>query len=199
MIGREDCIPLAGAAMPLLDAFVALLLEENQRQNLISKASEADIWSRHILDSLQLIRFARDADRVWVDVGSGPGLPGLVLAALGRWEMILVEPRPLRVAFMHRAIEALGLTGVTVHQARAQDVTARADLVTARAVAPLADLFAMTRQMSHPDTRYVVPKGRSAAADVDLARRAWQGVFHVEQSITDPASGIVLADRIRAK
>lgn len=185
--------------MPLLDGYVDLLLAENSRQNLISRASERDVWSRHILDSLQLTRFARETDRRWVDVGSGPGLPGLVLAALGRWEMVLIEPRPLRVQFLRSVIDRLGLKGASVHQARAQDVAVEADLITARAVAPLAELFAMTRQMTHPASRFVLPKGRSAAVDVDLARGAWQGVFHVEQSLTDPDAGIVVADRIRPR
>lgn len=199
MNGRDQVAALAGAAMPLLDGYVDLLLAENSRQNLISRASERDVWSRHILDSLQLTRFARETDRRWVDVGSGPGLPGLVLAALGRWEMVLIEPRPLRVQFLRSVIDRLGLKGASVHQARAQDVAVEADLITARAVAPLAELFAMTRQMTHPASRFVLPKGRSAAVDVDLARGAWQGVFHVEQSLTDPDAGIVVADRIRPR
>lgn len=199
MSGREQVAAIAGTALPLLDRYVALLLEENQRQNLISKASESDIWSRHILDSLQLARFARPSDTVWADIGSGPGLPGLVLAALGRWQMVLVEPRPLRTAFLTRVADTLGLTNVAVHTAKAQQVAVPADLITARAVAPLAELFAMTRQMAHLGTRYVLPKGRSAVADVDLATRTWQGVFHVEQSLTDPDAGIVVADRIRAR
>lgn len=199
MSARDEVAAIAGAAMPTLDRYVALLLAENERQNLISKASAADIWSRHILDSIQLARFARETDRTWVDVGSGPGLPGLVLAALGRWELVLIEPRPLRTAFLTTAIEALGIPHVQVHTAKAQDVTGSADLITARAVAALSDLFTMTRHLAYEGTRYVAPKGRGAVADVDLAQRAWQGMFHVEQSLTDPASGIVVADRIRAR
>ncbi|WP_375288413.1 16S rRNA (guanine(527)-N(7))-methyltransferase RsmG [Sphingomonas sp.] len=199
MSAREQAAAIAGAALPRLDRYVELLLEENQRQNLISRGSEADVWSRHILDSLQLATFARPGDSTWVDIGSGPGLPGLVLATLDRWQMVLVEPRPLRTAFLMRVIEALGLSNVEVHTAKAQQVSARADLITARAVASLTDLFAMTRQMAHRETRYVLPKGRTATADVDLAKRTWQGLFHVEQSLTDPDAGIVVADRIRAR
>jgi 16S rRNA (guanine527-N7)-methyltransferase len=199
MSAREQAAAIAGAALPRLDLYVELLLEENKRQNLISRASEAEVWSRHILDSLQLATFARPGDSTWVDIGSGPGLPGMVLAALDRWQMVLVEPRPLRTAFLIRVIEALGLSNVEVHTAKAQQVSVCADLITARAVASLTDLFAMTRQMAHRETRYVLPKGRSAAADVDLAKRTWQGLFHVEQSLTDPDAGIVVADRIRAR
>lgn len=199
MSGRVDVAAIAGAAMPLLEHYVEMLLAENQRQNLISRASEAEVWSRHILDSLQLAQFAREKDATWVDIGSGPGLPGLVLAILGRWQMVLIEPRPRRTAFLTTVVDTLALPNVTIHTAKAQQVIVGADLVTARAVAPLADLFAMTRQMAHPDTRYILPKGRSAAADVDLAMRTWQGLFHVEQSLTDPDAGIVLADRIRPR
>jgi len=96
-----------------LDGYAALLLEENARQNLISKSSVSDLWSRHIVDSLQLLDHA-PANARWLDIGSGPGLPGMVLAIAGVREITLVEPRRLRTDFLERCCSALQLTNVKV-------------------------------------------------------------------------------------
>ena len=197
---RSRAETIAGPdAMTLLDRYAALLVAENARQNVIARSTEATIWSRHLLDSLQLARFAREADRAWIDVGSGPGLPGLVLATLGRWDMALVESRRRRVDFLRSAVEHLGLRNVTVHGGDIRTFPYRGDVLTARAVAPLGDLLEWTRGCTDAATRFVLPKGRSAQDDVDLAVRRWHGSFHVEQSITDAGAGIVIADGVRPR
>lgn len=196
---RSNAEVIAGPAIETLERFAALLLAENARQNLISRSTESAIWSRHLLDSLQLERFARLGDRTWIDVGSGPGLPGLVLATLGRWEMVLVESRRRRVDFLLDTVGRLGLQNVVVHAGDVRSFHSRADIITARAVAPLAELFTWTRNCADDETRFVLPKGRSARADVDLASREWHGSFHVEQSITDAEAGIVIADGVRPR
>ena len=183
----------------MLERYAALLVAENARQNLIARSTEATIWSRHLLDSLQLARFARDADRSWLDVGSGAGLPGLVMATLGRWRVTLVEPRRRRAEFLNFVVEQLGLCGVVVLAKDAQEVRERHDLVSARAVASVDRLLELTRGCSNDRTRFVFPKGRSAANDMDLVRRRWHGLFHVEQSLTDAEAGIVIADQVRPR
>jgi 16S rRNA (guanine527-N7)-methyltransferase len=185
--------------MAVIERYATLLVAENGRQNLIARSTEATIWTRHLLDSLQLARFAREGDRDWIDVGSGPGLPGLVLAALGRWEMVLVEPRKRRVEFLQQTVAHLGLANVSIVATDIAQVRKRADVVSARAVASVDRLLALTGGCSDGSTRFVLPKGRSAREDMDLARARWQGLFHVEQSITDPDAGIVIADRVRRR
>ena len=186
-------------AMPMLERYAALLVAENGRQNLIARSTEATIWSRHLLDSLQLARFARAGDRTWIDVGSGPGLPGLVLALLGRWRMTLVEPRRRRAEFLSFSVEHLGLTNVVVRADDVRGVQDRHDLVSARAVGSVDRLLDLTRTCSDESTRFVLPKGRSAAGDVDFAQGRWHGSFHVEHSITDAEAGIVIVDRVRRR
>lgn len=193
---RARAAEIAGEAMPLLERYVALLLDENSRQNLIARSTEATLWGRHLLDSLQLARFARGDDRTWLDVGTGAGFPGLVLATLGRWRMTLVEPRRRRADFLSRVVAELGLDGVSVVAADVRSATGAFDIVSARAVAQVGDIFGWCRGCSVPDTRFILPKGRSACADVDSATQGWQGSFHVEQSLTDPDAGIVIADRV---
>src|SRR3546814_9700097 len=99
------------AAMDRLDRLVAALLEENQRQNLISRSSEAAIWQRHIADSAQLLRFVpRETSGVWLDLGTGAGFPGLVIAVLRPARpVVLVESRPLRARWLSQMARELAL------------------------------------------------------------------------------------------
>jgi 16S rRNA (guanine527-N7)-methyltransferase len=180
-----------------LERFVATLLDANQTQNLISKATEAVVWSRHILDSAQLERFAPDAE-TWLDVGSGPGLPGIVLAILTGKPMLLVEPRRRRVVFLEDVCASLGLEQVRVRQANIERVSGESfDAVTARAYAALPEIFSSTVQLTKASTIWILPKGRSAAAELAEAQKTWHGVFHVEQSLSDEEARIIVATGVR--
>lgn len=180
-----------------LERFVATLLDANQTQNLISKATEAVVWSRHILDSAQLERFAPDAE-TWLDVGSGPGLPGIVLAILTDKPILLVEPRRKRIEFLEAVREQFGLNNVQIRQANVERVSGEhLDAVTARAYAPLPEIFSSTVQLTKPSTIWILPKGRSAAAELAEAQKTWHGVFHVEQSLSDEEARIIVATGVR--
>src|ERR1041384_6012556 len=95
--------------MARLDRFAALLREENERQNLVSRTSLDRLWLRHIADSAQLLRFAPSPTASWVDLGTGAGFPGLVVALLHRGPVTLVEERRLRADFLRRAAESLAV------------------------------------------------------------------------------------------
>lgn len=185
----------------LLAKFADLLIQENAHQNLISRSTIPAIWSRHIVDSAQLVGWAGDdaGGKRWLDIGSGAGLPGIVLAILHDGPVLLVEPRKKRVAFLEQAAASLGLSNVTVHGCKIEQVKTRANILTARAVANLSTLFEKATHCSDKNARWVLPKGRSAQSEVAEARQSWQGVFHVEQSITDPESHIVIAREVRPK
>lgn len=179
-----------------LEQFAALLLAENQRQNLISRATEIDLWSRHFADAAQLIPFAKPGE-TWVDIGSGAGLPGLVIAILTGGAMTLVEPRRLRAEFLAATVDKLGLKQVTVLHSKAEAVGGKYDVITARAVASVARLLEITAHLSHGGTHWVLPKGRSVQLELDEARKSWQGVFRLEPSRTDPEAQIVIATKVR--
>lgn len=193
---RARVATIVGSSMPRVERYVAELLEENHRQNLIARSTEPTIWARHVLDCAQLAAHARPSDRILLDVGSGAGLPGIVLGILGRWYVMLVEPRRKRADFLKRMATILDLANVQVVHAAVETVRQPADLITARAVASIGEIFGITRECTGSHTRYLLPKGRSAEAEVDSAKAGWHGVFHVEQSLTDPSAGIVIADRV---
>ena len=183
-----------------IEAFAALVLEENQRQNLIAKPTEPHIWQRHIADSAQLIEnvsretFGANAGGAWLDLGSGPGFPGLVIAALHpNMPVVLVESRSRRAEFLARCIAALDLPKCRVEAQRLERVApfpARA--ISARAFAPLPKLLTLSAPFSTSATRYVLPKGRSAAQELEALKPAIRAMFHVKHSLTDPEAGIIV-------
>jgi 16S rRNA (guanine527-N7)-methyltransferase len=181
-----------------LDRYVALVQEENQRQNLVSAATLDRMWERHILDSAQLVRFAPHPGASWIDIGSGAGLPGIVIACLVNGPVTLVEPRRLRADFLHKVVAELGLSARVAAQ-RAERVGGRFDVITARAVGPLARLLEISAHLSTGNTVWALPKGRGAERELAEARRAWQGSLHLERSVTDADSFIVVGTGVRAR
>ena len=185
----------------VLARFGELLLAESRRQNLISSASFHHLWTRHFLDSAQLVPLAEAAGQgPWVDVGTGAGMPGLVVALLIDRPVVMVEPRIRRVEFLRAAAAELGLDTAVEHcKVEAYKPAEKAAIISARAVAALPDLFASAAHCAQSSTIWLLPKGRSAQSEVEAARAKWQGVFHVEPSITQPESGIVVARKVRPR
>ena len=181
-----------------LSIYVDLLKEEAARQNLVAASTLDELWERHILDSAQLARFNPAPGAKWIDVGSGAGLPGVVLSCLLGGHVTLVEPRRLRVDFLRRVVERLSLN-ITVEPVKAERVSGQFGVITGRAVASLSQFLKMCDHLSTRKTVWVLPKGRSAQSELEETRRSWQGVFHVEQSITDPDAKIVIGTGVRAK
>ena len=184
----------------MLQRYVGLLVAENERQNLVAKSTIDDIWRRHIADGAQLIRFAPRPDSSWLDIGSGAGLPGMVIAILTDGPVTLVEPRKLRADFLQRTVDALGLGArVTVHAAKAERITGKFDVITARAVASLDILLNISRHLSTDKTLWLFPKGKSAQLELEAARQAWQGSFRLEPSMTSDEAAILVASNVRRK
>ncbi|MEP6784111.1 MAG: 16S rRNA (guanine(527)-N(7))-methyltransferase RsmG [Sphingomonadales bacterium] len=183
-----------------LDRLVALLAEENAHQNLLSASTIPHILARHIVDSAQLIPLANRSDGRWLDLGSGAGLPGLVIATLVEGLVTLVESRRLRCAWLSRAVDLLDLTNVRVEHKRLELLSdARFDVITARAFAPLPKLFTLAHRFCTEETLWILPKGRGAAEELESVADTWHGVFHMETSVTDPDSAIIVARNVRPK
>ena len=181
-----------------IEAYAALLREESLRQNLVSASTLDHLWERHILDSAQLVRFEPKAGALWVDIGSGAGLPGIVIACLVDGRVKLIEPRRLRVEFLHKLCESLDLNA-SVYGGKAEHAVGTYDVITARAVTKLNKLLKISAHLSTTKSLWVLPKGQSAEQELAEAQHAWQGAFHVERSATDPESGIIVGTGVKAK
>ncbi|HEY0595172.1 16S rRNA (guanine(527)-N(7))-methyltransferase RsmG [Sphingopyxis sp.] len=185
-----------------LDRFVEMLVAENALQNLIAASTIPTIWVRHIADSAQLLSFdTREGEGLWIDLGSGPGLPGLVVAILCARPMLLVESRRRRCDFLRAVAGELDLTHVEVAEAPLERIeTHLAATISARAFAPLDRLLDLSARFSTESTQWLLPKGRNAVKELALLPQPWQRMFHVEQSRTDAESQILVGTgRIAAK
>ncbi len=182
-----------------LDLLKAIVLAESRLQNLISESSIEAFDDRHLADSLQLLPLLPGG--VMVDIGSGGGFPGLVLGCVRPDICHLVEPRAKRAAFLQTASHALGIEDhVHVHACKIERLALPpVAAITARAVASLDRLFAMAAHLADETTRWVLPKGRSAASELAEARKTWQGAFRLVASRTDPEAAIVIAEGVRRR
>ncbi|HEY6815940.1 MAG TPA: 16S rRNA (guanine(527)-N(7))-methyltransferase RsmG [Croceibacterium sp.] len=200
MIDSEDaarrfCADRADVAgMARLEQFAAMLAEENERQNLVSSASLAMIWQRHFADSLQLLDHVPRETSPWLDLGSGAGVPGLVLACVRPDSHIyLVESRKRRIDWLIRTAETLQLANCRVVGSRLENVDSfSAAVITARAFAPLGKLLQLSARFSTHGTTWLLPKGRSAAQELSEQPPGVRSMFHVEQSRTDSQGGILI-------
>lgn len=194
-------IPLAEVSRETaerLDAFADLLLTWNRRINLVSAQDAAGLRQRHIEDSLQLLPLLPVGQGPLLDIGSGGGFPGLVLAAAAPGRAVhLVESDRRKAAFLATAAARLGLPQVVVHAARAEDLDLAAMAgLTARAFAPLVRILPLAGRFLARDGVAILPKGRTAEAEVDAALAdGW--TLRVERFIsrTDPHSTIFRISR----
>ena len=182
-------------AIAKLEALADELKAENARQNLVSKGSLNEVWARHFADSAQLVpHVPRETRGAWFDLGSGAGFPGLVLAILRPDEpTVLVESRKRRIEWLEAMARKLELTNCEIEGKRLELVdTRKAAVISARAFAPLPKLLSLSARFSTARTHWVLPKGRSAAQEVEELPRKQRKMFHVEHSITDDEAGIVV-------
>ena len=209
MIASEQQARAWLAALPEWDAvaaerieqLIALLVEENARQNLVAAASLPLVWQRHIADSAQLLpHVPRETSSPWIDLGTGAGFPGLVIAALRPdCEVVMVESRARRIEWLERARITLGLEYARVVGARLEQVESRPfRVISARAFAPLVRLLDLSARFSTKDTLYLLPKGRSAQQELSELK-GWNHLFHVEQSLTDPEAGVIVGQLLGKK
>jgi 16S rRNA (guanine527-N7)-methyltransferase len=192
---REFCGSLTDAVgLARLDRLAELLRTENREQNLIAKASEDILWLRHFADSAQLLRHVPRETGTWLDLGTGAGFPGLVIAALRpETRVVLVESRRRRAEWLVRAATTLSLRRCQVEAHPVEKLAAfPAAVISARAFAPLARLFDLSSRFSTRETLWLLPKGRSAGQEVADLPRTVGRMFHVEQSLTDQNAGIIV-------
>ncbi|WP_328702704.1 16S rRNA (guanine(527)-N(7))-methyltransferase RsmG [Belnapia mucosa] len=170
--------------------YLALLIRWNQRINLVAKAEPELLWQRHILDSAQLAPLLPKGEPI-VDLGSGAGFPGLVLAVLTGREVHLIESDQRKCAFLREAARLLGLDRVTIHALRIEAAPSLgAAIVTARALAPLADLLPHAHRLLRPGGIALFPKGRTAEQELTAASPHWTMQIERFTSSTDPHSTI---------
>ena len=189
--GFADLFPVSRETLARFEAYAELLTRWSARINLVGRDTLADLWRRHMLDSAQLRAFVATASQSLIDLGSGAGFPGLVLAILDVAGVELVEADSRKAAFLREAARVVEVE-VTIRPCRLATVPPHAvDVVTARALAPLDRLLDLAQPFIGPDTVCLVPKGERAEQELTLARKRWTMNSSMHDSIADPR-GVIL-------
>jgi 16S rRNA (guanine527-N7)-methyltransferase len=195
---KQDAVDVPRETEQRLREFVALLLRWNAKINLTAERDEATIWQRHVLDSLQLTPLIPPTEGPIVDLGSGAGFPGLMLALTTGRETHLVESDRRKAAFLIEAARVLALPHVKIHPTRIEAATLPpASILTARALAPLTALLPHAHRILAPGGIALFPKGRTAEQELTDAAGAW--IMRTERfpSRTDPTATILRLSEIR--
>ena len=184
-------VTISADAEARLRTFATLLLRWTQKINLISRNDQPHVWERHVKDCLRLIEFLPAGTERAIDLGSGAGLPGLVLAIATGIKFELVESDRRKAAFLTEAA-AVTSAPVTVHCARIEALSiapgslAKAGVVTARALAPLPELLGLAMPLLAPGGTMLFPKGAQAFTEIEAARKAWRFEQRVVGTLASP-------------
>jgi 16S rRNA (guanine527-N7)-methyltransferase len=189
--GFAEIVPVSRETLARLEAYAELLTRWSARINLVGRGTIADVWGRHILDSAQLRPFIADAAKSVIDLGSGAGLPGLVLSILGVPGVELVEADSRKCAFLREAVR-ITETDATIRPCRIEAVPRHpVDIVTARACAPLDRLLGLAEPFLASDSECLFLKGERVEEELTLARKHWTMAESAHQSRSDPR-GVIL-------
>lgn len=179
-----------------LETYAALLRKWQGAINLVSRDSLGDLWRRHMLDSVQLRPLLPAATHVLVDLGSGAGFPGLVLAVLGVPEVHLFKSDSRKCSFLREVARTLGVT-VEIHNLRIEkSAPLAADVVTARALAPLSDLLDLAERFLSPHSICLFLKGRGVDEELTRARESWNMTVTCQTSTSDPSGTILRLEHV---
>ena len=184
-----------------LRLLVSLLEKWNPKINLVSKSTLSDIWNRHILDSTQIYRLLESDDRRWVDIGSGGGFPGLVIAILaagdGRSNAVtLIESDQRKCVFLRTVLRETGVSAKVLSERIEQATPQNADVLTARALADLPKLLAFAARHLNEEGFALFPKGVTWEKELAAAQKLWSFEYDVTKSKTEPNSVILKVGKI---
>jgi 16S rRNA (guanine527-N7)-methyltransferase len=196
-VGPDDALRVSRETQAALDAFATMLGLWTRRINLIAPQSAADIWRRHIVDSAQLFDFRPAVARSWTDLGSGGGLPALVIAIIARdhapeLRVTAVESDARKCAFMAEAARHAGVTLNIVNKRIETVASSPSDIVSARALAPLPKLLRLAHPWLRPDGVAILPKGARHAQEIAQAQHDWRFHLKTQRSRTDPDAAVIL-------
>lgn len=188
-----------------LESYAQLLRKWQHVQNLVSRETLDEVWTRHFADSLQVQKFLRSTDHKFLDIGSGGGLPALPLAIANkgsRRRFFLVEPTARKVSFLRTVSRDLQLA-TTVIGSRSDEVDSREtqepDVITSRALASLPQLMTWIARFFGPETRALLHKGREHVEEIEETRASWDFDVLIHRSDTDPSGVILEISNLRSK
>ncbi|MEM7119933.1 MAG: 16S rRNA (guanine(527)-N(7))-methyltransferase RsmG [Pseudomonadota bacterium] len=194
--GFQAAMAVSRETLDRLQIYADLLVKWQKSLNLVGPSTLDDLWRRHMQDSAQLLRFIPEETRSLLDLGSGAGFPGLVLAILGVRGVELVESDQKKAVFLREVSRETG-AGVVVHACRIEELAKKsADVVTARALAPLDRLVPMMSRFMGEGSIGLVPKGADVAAELARASLVCHLSYTCHTSMTDSCSTILVINNV---
>lgn len=184
-----------------LEDFAELTKKWNPRINLVAKSTIPELWSRHIIDSAQLFRFASPQPRHWLDIGSGGGFPGIVMAAIAlekspETQFTLIESDQRKAAFLRTAVRELSLNATVIADRVELTEPQGADIISARALSALTELFPHIVRHSAPNGIAILPKGKLHLQEIQQAKEEWRFDVETHPSMTDSQASILVVKDI---
>jgi 16S rRNA (guanine527-N7)-methyltransferase len=194
--GFQKLTNVSRETLERLIRYVDLLTAWNARINVVGRNTLGDVWRRHILDSAQIYPQIPQRTRVLIDLGSGAGLPGLILSILGVPEVHLIESDARKAVFLREAARVTGALA-SVHATRIEGMKpVVADVVTARALAPVTELLEISQRFRTPSTICLFPKGETVQEELTNAIKEWKMTIHQSPSLSDPSGCILRLENI---
>lgn len=186
-----------------LQSMVDELVRWNRRINLVSPSTLGQVWARHVVDSAQLLALAPDTATSWLDLGSGAGFPGMVLAIMlmerPGSELVCVESNGKKAGFLRHCARITGAPARVKNRRIENLATQPAHVITARALKPLDQLLEYCENLCTPDTILLFPKGRERKKEMETASSRWAFDMQVTNSISDANAAILRITNVRKK
>ena len=192
----QELTGVSRETLGLLETYAELLVKWQRAINLVSRDSLDDLWRRHMLDSAQLFPLLPPQAKRLVDLGSGAGFPGMVLSAMGVPDVHFVESDARKCAFLREASRVLGVSP-HIHTRRLEEMhPIKADVVTARALAPLSDLLGLAERFLEPHSICLFLKGRGVEEELTRATETWNMKVTRQPSASDPSGTILRLEHV---
>jgi 16S rRNA (guanine527-N7)-methyltransferase len=182
-----------------IDFYLSSIIKYNKHTNLIGKSTIENIWDRHVLDCLQLTKHITNKKLRILDLGTGAGLPGVLLSIAGHQKVLMVDSVKKKTDFVRKIIKDLSLTAKIQNKRIEKPPTSQHDIVVSRALAPLVKLLTYARMYSNKNTTSFFLKGKNAISEIDIASKEFFFEFEKIKSLSSDDGCILKINNIKNK
>ena len=190
---------LSRAQVDKVDFYLSSVIKHNKHTNLIGKSTIENIWDRHVLDCLQLTKYITNKKLKILDLGTGAGLPGVLLSIVGYKRVLMVDSVKKKTDFVRKIIKELSLTAKIQNKRIEKPPTSQHDIIVSRALAPLFKLLTYSRMYSNKNTTSLFLKGRNVISEIDIAAKIFFFEFEQIKSLSSDDGCILKINNIRNK
>ena len=182
-----------------IDFYLSSIIKYNKHTNLIGKSTIENIWDRHVLDCLQLTKHITNKKLRILDLGTGAGLPGVLLSIAGHQKVLMVDSVKKKTDFVRKIIKDLSLTAKIQNKRIEKPPTSQHDIVVSRALAPLVKLLTYARMYSNKNTTLLFLKGKNAISEIEIASKKFYFEFEKINSLSSDEGCILKINSIKVK